>query len=204
MEIDRGGKDGWIEQKFLWWMGSSTEERFAGTNWTDSPLHDHGKMLFHILSLSFSLLLPVQRFPICYFISQCLQGGWCTRLRLVARWHTWEVALALWVNVHFYGCVCVSACRCLWLMWVAEPKNRSGDLETVFKDIAVADTSAAPDQKGFPNVINCCEDFILIFWNHTYSLYKMFGLPGKMLFSSYSSHYSFSFFVFYSFNLSVH
>lgn len=47
-----GAKDGWTEQEFLWRTGSSTEERFAGTDWTDSPLRDDGRMPLPSLSVS--------------------------------------------------------------------------------------------------------------------------------------------------------
>lgn len=47
-----GAKDGWTEQEFLRRTGSSTEERFAGTDWTDSPLRDDGRMPLPSLSVS--------------------------------------------------------------------------------------------------------------------------------------------------------
>ena len=189
MKTDRGGKDGRTEQTFLWWTGSSTEER-REVSWLTFLCMTMAECLFHTLPPSVCLSLLVQRFSICHFISQCLLGGWCTRLRLAAGWHTWEVALTLWVNVHFSMCtnrlavclfVCVCVCVCAFSSLLQDPKIGEKTLE-LFSRTLLRWTLSHICSSSPGMLSDCGEVFTLQSGEKSPTAYKKFlGLLGIML-----------------------
>lgn len=150
MKSDRGGKDGWIEQTFLLWTGSSTEERgevcWHKVDWLSSAWPWQNAFSIHSLILSLplcclqfkGLLSPASSAPFSG-VRGAPDSGWQPddipgRWRSRCEWMCTSVCVQtdllcahVFVRVH----VCVQAiptCHCLWVMWVAKRKNWSENL----------------------------------------------------------------------------
>lgn len=156
----RRRKDGWTEQEFLWRTGSSTEERFAGTDWTDSPLRDDGRMPLPYVPLCAGFSLKVfylllhqpaapdrqmthsggahavnERARPCLYETELLHT--CRQLQIFGLWVTWSAKVLKTFKP-------ISKTRTMWTDGVTRLK-RGRSFETVVTVLQMLELVYNPD-----------------------------------------------------------